>query len=94
MPITPQDIEHVASLSKLELAETEKQQVTEALCALSEHIQRLQEVDISQVEPTTHILALQNVFREDVLLPCLPREQALDLAPESEYGFFRVPSIL
>jgi aspartyl-tRNA(Asn)/glutamyl-tRNA(Gln) amidotransferase subunit C len=94
MPISLQDVEHVAKLSKLELAEGEKQQMAAALSAIVDYMQQLQEVDISQVKPTTHALPLRNVFRGDELIPCLPREQALALAPESENGFFKVPSIL
>ena len=94
MPMTLQDVEHVAGLSKLELADDEKQRATVKLAAIIDYVQQLQEADISNVEPTINVLALENVFREDALIPCLPREQALALAPDSEGGFFKVPSIL
>jgi aspartyl-tRNA(Asn)/glutamyl-tRNA(Gln) amidotransferase subunit C len=64
------------------------------LSALADYARQLQEVDISAIEPTTHVLPLQNVFREDKIVTCLPRDVALALAPESEDGFYRVPSIL
>ena len=94
MAITLQDVEYVARLSKLEIAEEKKQQVAVKLSAIIDYMQQLQEIDVSSVEPTTHVLPLTNVFREDKIAPCLPREQALALAPESEEGFFKVPSIL
>ena len=94
MSITLQDVEHVAGLSKLELTEDEKQRATVKLAAIIDHMQQLQEADISNVAPTVNVLELENVFREDALIPCLPREQALAMAPDSEGGFFKVPSIL
>jgi len=94
MAISLHEVEHVAELCKLEITEEEKQQVAAALSAIVDYMEQLQEVDISNVAPTTHVLSLANVFREDELIPCLPREQALALAPESEDGFFKVPRIL
>jgi aspartyl-tRNA(Asn)/glutamyl-tRNA(Gln) amidotransferase subunit C len=94
MSITLQDVEHVAKLSKLELTEEEKVRALAALSAIADQMQQLQGADISNVKPTTHVLPLDNVFREDALIPCLLREQALALAPECEKGFFKVPSIL
>ena len=94
MTITLQEVEHVAGLSKLELTEDEKQRAAVKLAAMLDYAQQLQEVDITGVQPAAHVLPLTNVFRADEVVPCLPREAALALAPESEDGFFKVPSIL
>jgi aspartyl-tRNA(Asn)/glutamyl-tRNA(Gln) amidotransferase subunit C len=94
MSISLQEVEYVAKLSKLQITEEEKPRCAAALSAIVDYMQQLQEVDISQVAPTTHVLPLENIFRKDELIPCLPREQALALAPESADGFFKVPSIL
>ena len=94
MSITLQNVVHVAKLSKLEVTEDNKQQAVVSLSAIVDYMQQLQEVDISSIEPTINVLPHNNVFREDALIPCLSREQALALAPESENGFFKAPSIL
>ena len=94
MSITQTEMEHMAKLCKLEIAEEDKQEAAAAFFAVINYARQLQEADISNIEPTTHVLPLVNVLREDKLIPCLPREQALALAPESEEGFFKVPSIL
>lgn len=94
MTITSNEVEHIAKLSKLETVQEDKEQVAVKLAAIVDYTQQLRELDISGVEPTTHVLPLTNVFRDDECVPCLPREQVLALAPEREDGFFKVPSIL
>jgi len=94
MAITLQEAEHVAELAKLEIAASEKQDVTAKLSAVIDYLQQLQEVDISQVEPMIRVLPQVNVFREDEIHPGLSLDEVLANAPESEQGFFKVPSIL
>lgn len=94
MTITSNEVEHVARLSKLEIDPEDTGRLTLKLAAITDYMRLLEEEDVSGVEPTTHVLQLTNVFREDELIPCLPREEALAIAPESERGFFKVPSIL
>jgi len=94
MEITVNEVEHVAKLSKFEIAADIIEQVSLQLSAVIDYMRPLQEVDICGIEPTTHVLQLTNAFREDERLPCLPQEQALALAPEREGGFFKAPSIL
>jgi len=94
MVITQAEIEHLGKLAKVDIPEERKQQVTQKISSLLEYMQQLQGLDITGIEPTTLVLPLVNVFREDKIAPCLPREEALALAPESEDGYFKVPSIL
>lgn len=94
MTITTAELEHVAKLAKLEVTENQQQYVLSRISSILDYMRQLQEVDVTGVTPTTHVLQLTNVFREDEPLPCLPREQALALAPEHEGGYFKVPSIL
>lgn len=94
MSITIGDVEYVAKLAKLELEPSEKAEYTEKLNSILEYMQQLQELDTRDIEPTTHVLPLNNVFREDELKPCLPREKALQNAPDQVDGYFRVPRIL
>lgn len=94
MIITIKDVEHVAMLARLELSEEEKQSYTKSLNAILEYMEVLNRLDTSQVEPTAHVLPLQNVFREDNLHVCLDKELALANAPEEEKGCFKVPRIV
>ena len=57
-----------------------------------EHVEKMNELDLEGVEPTSHVVALQNVLREDVPRDSLPRERALEQAPDAAQGGFRVPS--
>mgnify|MGYP001431210103 CR=1 FL=1 len=94
MAITIQDVEHVASLARLDLDEEEKAKFTEQLNAILKYVEKLNELDTDQVEPTSHVIALTNVMREDVVRPSTPRETALQNAPDEDEGQFRVPAVL
>lgn len=93
MKITRQDVEHVARLSRLEIG-GEIDQFTAQLNAILDYMDKLNELDTSQVEPTAHVLPLQNVMRPDEVHQSLPREQALANAPEQQDGYFKVPRII
>jgi aspartyl-tRNA(Asn)/glutamyl-tRNA(Gln) amidotransferase subunit C len=56
------------------------------------HVETMNELDLEGVEPTSHVVELQNVLREDVPRDCLPRERALEQAPDVADGGFRVPT--
>ena len=62
------------------------------LSGILEHVERIANLDLEGVEPTTHVVALENVLRADTPEPSLPRELALEPAPDPEAGAFRVPS--
>jgi aspartyl-tRNA(Asn)/glutamyl-tRNA(Gln) amidotransferase subunit C len=94
MGITVRDVEHVAKLAYLELGEEEKERFAGQLNAILAYAAKLSELDTEGVEPTTHVLRLVNVMREDEIRPSLPREVALKNAPDEEDGQFRVPAVL
>lgn len=94
MKITHKDVENVALLSRLEIAETDMDKFTQQLNAILEYVEVLNKVDTTNVEPTAHVLQLRNVMREDVVHESLTREQALANAPEQEDGYFKVPKII
>ena len=94
MKLNRKDVEHVALLSRLELSEKDLDKYTEQLDAILEHIDVLNQVDTSGVEPMAHVLDICNVMRPDVVQPSLTREAALQNAPETENGFFKVPKIV
>ena len=83
---------HVARLARLELGEDEVGALTEELSSILDHVDRLRAVDTDGVEPTTHVVPLENVLRDDVPGEELTPEQALAPAPSSEDGAFLVPS--
>lgn len=92
--ITKDQVKHVAQLARLDVTEEEAEQFTEHLSAIITYAEQLNELDTEGVEPTTHVLDLKNVFREDVAKHTISREGALKNAPDAEDGYFRVPSIL
>jgi aspartyl-tRNA(Asn)/glutamyl-tRNA(Gln) amidotransferase subunit C len=92
--ITRKDVENVALLSRLELAENDVEKFTGQLNAILDYIDMLNKVDTEGVEPTAHVLPVKNVMRPDEPRPSLPRELALANAPEQENGYFKVPKIM
>jgi len=92
--ITKKDVEHVALLARLALTEEEKERFTKQLGKILEHAGKIKEIDTSKVPPTSHIVPLDNVFREDKTGECLSQEEALSNAPEKEEGAFLVPKIV
>lgn len=89
-----QEVEHVARLARLELSEPEKERMRAQLDSILSYIDKLNELDTSAVEATSHVLPLTNVFREDEVRPSLSQEESLANAPDRHDLFFRVPKIL
>jgi aspartyl-tRNA(Asn)/glutamyl-tRNA(Gln) amidotransferase subunit C len=83
---------HVARLSRLALSDEELERMPAELSKILEHVEKMDELDLEGVEPTSHVVELQNVLRDDEPRPCLPRERALAGAPDVAEGGFRVPS--
>ena len=90
--IDREQVLHVAKLARLKLSEEEVERMTGELSHILEHVDRIAQMDLDGVEPTSHVVALENVLRADVPRPSLPREAALANAPEPVEGAFRVPS--
>jgi aspartyl-tRNA(Asn)/glutamyl-tRNA(Gln) amidotransferase subunit C len=83
---------HVARLARLELDEAEVQRMASELSKVLEHVERIRELDLTGVPPTSHVVEVASVLRPDVPVPCLTNEQALASAPEPVNGGFGVPS--
>ena len=96
MRITKKDVEHVARLARLALTEEEKERYTAQLESILEYIDKLNQLDTSQVPPTTHVLPLSNVWREDIAEPTRLglAEDILKNAPESEGSYFKVKKVI
>jgi aspartyl-tRNA(Asn)/glutamyl-tRNA(Gln) amidotransferase subunit C len=83
---------HVARLARLELDEAELDRMASELSAVLDHVERIRELDLEGVEPTSHAVDLAGVMRADEPQPCLAREVVLAAAPEPVDGGFGVPS--
>jgi aspartyl-tRNA(Asn)/glutamyl-tRNA(Gln) amidotransferase subunit C len=94
MSITRDEVAHLARLARLALADGELDLYAGQLDVIIANVARVQEVAADGIPPMTHAAALANVFRDDVLVPCLDPGAVLDQAPAAEQGRFRVPRIL
>jgi aspartyl-tRNA(Asn)/glutamyl-tRNA(Gln) amidotransferase subunit C len=83
---------HVARLARLELNEDEVTRMAEELSKVLDHVERIRELDLEGVPPTSHAVDLAGVMRPDEPQPCLPRDVVLAAAPEPVQGGFGVPS--
>ncbi len=81
-------------LARLRLAGEEKELFISQLSSILGYMEKLDELDTKDVEPTSHVLSLNNVMREDTAAPSLPREDALLNAPSHTEKFYRVPKII
>ena len=92
--ISTADVVKVAKLSRLDLTTDEITVMTAQLDSMLEHFADMDALDLAQVEPMTQPFPLQNVLREDVVVPGLDRDEVLAVAPAAEDGRFRVPPII
>ena len=83
-------VRHVARLARLRLGPEEQARMREELSGILEHVERIQALDLDEVPPTTHVVELLNVVREDEPRECLSQEEALREAPEVIEGMFAV----
>jgi aspartyl-tRNA(Asn)/glutamyl-tRNA(Gln) amidotransferase subunit C len=90
--IDREQVLHVARLARLELSDAEVEAMVGELSKILEHVDKIGELDLEGVEPTSHVVRLENVLRPDEPRPSLPRERALEPAPDAADGAFRVPS--
>jgi aspartyl-tRNA(Asn)/glutamyl-tRNA(Gln) amidotransferase subunit C len=94
MPITRDEVAHLARLSRLALTGAELDHFAGQLDQIISAVARVQEVAAEGIPPMTHAVPVVNVFRDDVVIPPLTPEQALACAPATEQARFRVPRIL
>ncbi|MBT5470128.1 MAG: Asp-tRNA(Asn)/Glu-tRNA(Gln) amidotransferase subunit GatC [Nitrospina sp.] len=88
------DIEHVAKLARLKLTDAEKEKFSNQMGTIIEYIEKLSELDTKNVEPTAHVLGLNNVFREDVPTEPLTQQDPINDSPAHSKGHYEVPKIL
>jgi aspartyl-tRNA(Asn)/glutamyl-tRNA(Gln) amidotransferase subunit C len=93
MTISREDVLHVAKLARLEIPDDQIEAVRAELGAILEAVSKVSELDLSDVEPTSHPLDLVNVWDEDEVQPSLSLEEVLANAPDAMGGAFRVPAV-
>lgn len=94
MKITKEQVTHVANLARLNLTEDEKELMTKDMASIIAFVDQMNELNISEVNPTAHVIPINNVFRNDEVKPSMDREQLLSNAPSQERGCFSVPKIV
>ena len=91
MAITREEVLHVAKLARLELSDEEVERLTRELGAILEAVSKVSELDLSDVPPTSHPLAVVNAWDEDEVRPSLSLDEVFANAPLRESDLFRVP---
>jgi aspartyl-tRNA(Asn)/glutamyl-tRNA(Gln) amidotransferase subunit C len=94
MKLSREDVQRVAALARLRLTAAEEASLTAELDSILLYMEKLNELDTSQVEPFTHAVDLVNAFREDVVTNEPNAEALLANAPENDESFFKVPKII
>jgi len=92
--LSKKEVEHVAWLAHIELSEQEKELFTEQFNDILDYFKKIDEINTEGVEPTYHVLDLNNVTRKDEILPSLSTEDALKNAPRKQKKFFKAPRIV
>lgn len=92
--ITKEDVRYVARLARLDISESEMETFTLQFNSILAYMDKLNELDTSNVKPMSHVIDICNSFREDSVQESLSQEVALKNAPEKENGFFKVPRII
>ncbi|MGA1846185.1 Asp-tRNA(Asn)/Glu-tRNA(Gln) amidotransferase subunit GatC [Deferribacter abyssi] len=92
--ISTKDVKHIAKLARLKFEENELERFTTELNKILDYIHKLNELNTEGVEPTSHVLDIINVFREDDVRDSLSNEEALQNAPDKDYGHFKVPRVI
>lgn len=93
MKLSIKEVEHVAELGRLELTDEEKNRFAEQLSNILTHIEKLNRLDTSNIEPTSHVLPIKNIFREDSTQGSLEGD-SLSNAPDKDRGYYKVPKII
>jgi aspartyl-tRNA(Asn)/glutamyl-tRNA(Gln) amidotransferase subunit C len=94
MAVTIKDVEHIAELARLKFNEQELDNFTHQLNEILSYVEKLNELDTENVEPLSHPVENNNVFREDEVKPSIMREEALRNAPDKNELFFKVPKVI
>jgi aspartyl-tRNA(Asn)/glutamyl-tRNA(Gln) amidotransferase subunit C len=93
MPLTHDEVKHIAELAHLQLEEQELEKYRQQLTSILDYADRLRRVDTSSISPTTTVLPLRSILREDRVANSLDQKDALANAPEQDRRMFRIPPV-
>ena len=94
MPLSKEQVEHVANLARLKLSPDDLQRFTDQLNQIVGHVEALKKLDTEGIEPTSHAIPVANVFREDGARSAGTREATLAQAPDRDGNFYKVPRVI
>jgi len=94
MAITKDTVKHVAHLARIDLKPKELEKLSQELQEILDFIDKLKKVEIKEIPPTSHILPINNVFRDDLPAESLSNRKALENAPQKQGSFFYVPKVI
>ena len=94
MSLTIEEVKHIANLARLELSDEELERYRQQLSSILDHVAQLSELDTSDIEPLTSVLAEQSMLRADKPGEALPLDKLLSNAPDTDKNQFKVPPIL
>ena len=94
MAINKDAVKYTANLARIELSETELDHFTGQLDRILAYVDKLNTLNVDNLEPTSHVLEMKNVYREDVVKKSLPAQDAIKNAPAKENNLFKVPKII
>ncbi|HEX6983254.1 MAG TPA: Asp-tRNA(Asn)/Glu-tRNA(Gln) amidotransferase subunit GatC [Balneolaceae bacterium] len=94
MSVTREDVDYVANLARLQLNPEETEALVRDMNQILEHMETLEEVDTSDVEPLEHVIDLEYRLRDDKAEEPLPHQDALKNAPDADSDYFRVPKVI
>lgn len=92
--ISKNDVEYAAALARIHLQDDEVSRLAKNLEQILEYINKLNTLDVSKVDPTSHVLPLKNVHREDKVQPSLSQQEVLKISVQQLDGFFKVPKVI
>ena len=94
MSVSRKDVEHIAELARLKFNKEELENFTNQLNEILTYVEKLNELDTENVEPLSHPVENNNVFRDDIVKPSIQKNEALKNSPENDENFFRVPKVI
>lgn len=92
--ISNDTVKYIASLSRLHIEEAELSRLGGELQNILQYVDQLKELDVSAVSPTSHVFKMENIFRDDVVLPSLSQQEALSFAIDRQDGHYKVPKVI
>ena len=94
MRLSPEEVDHIALLSRLELSAAERERAATELSQILGYFEKLNDLDTENTEPTSQAIPAVNILREDIVSPSLTPEAALQNAPECAANMFQVPRVV